>query len=584
MSATAAVNSLLPALLLAAAVSIHRPGPPPSAASPVTPHHRAAAPSDGRPPAGADSLQLAMARRLGGAAPAGIRADQWERMRRLYRAFDDKPLWLTTDGRRDRATALLQAIARATDDGLDVSSYPLEALLQQQAALRHDGRPSAEQRAGADVLLTGAYVSLAADLLVGQLDPAALGQRWNISTREPDLDDLLLRVLREPSLGAGLEQLRPTDGEYDALRRELARYRTLVDAGGWPRVPAGATLSPADTAPAERLAAIVGRLRAEGYVDSSARAIPLASREPGARDGRALYDSALAGAVARFQARHGIVVDSILGPETLAALNVPADYRLGQIAANLERHRWLARTPPERYVAVNVPAFRLQAFEDGREVLLMRVIVGASYDNRDTPTFEAVARDVIFRPYWNVPDRIAGNELWPRQRRDPSYFARNRYELVWQDGRRRIRQLPGPENALGLMKLDLPNRFDIYLHDTPTTELFRRDIRAFSHGCIRVEKPAALAGWALGWDDERVREAMYEGADDQRVDLDRPLPVRVVYLTAFTSCDGLCFGNDIYGRDAALVRAVAGGAMPDRAAIRMADELAALLRPRPSGY
>jgi murein L,D-transpeptidase YcbB/YkuD len=276
----------------------------------------------------------------------------------------------------------------------------------------------------------------------------------------------------------------------------------------------------------------------------------------------------MAGAVARFQLRHAIVVDSILGGQTVASLNVPLEHRLRQIAANLERYRWLPRELGSRYILVNVPTFELYAYESSRPAFTMKVIVGAEYEGRATPVFSDSMSYVVFRPYWNVPDGIAENEIWPKAESDPSYLSRNGYEVVTENGKPRVRQVPGKGNALGLVKFMFPNDFNIYLHDTPQGELFERDIRAFSHGCIRVERPEELAQWVLGWPADSVRARVNGEGRDQRVDIPQKIPVYIVYLTAFIQDGELHFGNDLYNRDDALLRAVGAGAVPGDSALQ----------------
>src|SRR5439155_13990151 len=208
------------------------------------------------------------------------------------------------------------------------------------------------------------------------------------------------------------------------------------------------------------------------------------------------YDRGLATAVAQFQQGHGINVDSALGQETIDAINVPASYRLGEIAANMERYRWLPRSFGSRYIFVNVPAFRLEAYDSGQKVLEMKVIVGQDYADKATPVFADSMEYVVFRPYWNVPPTIAAKEIFPKI--SSGYLAANDMETYQEGGETRIRQRPGPKNALGYIKFLFPNDFDIYFHDTPNHELFNKDVRAFSHGCIRLEHPEQLGQYALG--------------------------------------------------------------------------------------
>ena len=250
-----------------------------------------------------------------------------------------------------------------------------------------------------------------------------------------------------------------------------------------------------------------------------------------------------------------------------------AEYRLGQLAANLERYRWLPRNLGERYIYVNVPAFQLQAFENGEPKLEMKVIVGQEYEDKATPVFSDSMETVVFRPYWNVTPDIQAKEIEPKLASDPGYLAANDMEY-WNDGgARRIRQRPGPKNSLGFVKFLFPNDFNIYLHDTPNHELFDKDVRAFSHGCIRVEKPAELAQWVLGWDASRVEQAMHEAGDNRGVKLPKKIPVYIAYGTAYVRDGHLYFGNDLYHRDDALVKAMAEGALVSARGVAAIEDL-----------
>jgi murein L,D-transpeptidase YcbB/YkuD len=286
-----------------------------------------------------------------------------------------------------------------------------------------------------------------------------------------------------------------------------------------------------------------------------------------------LYDLALSSAVKAYQTRHALAVDGVIGPGTRRSMNRSASGRLRQIAANLERDPWLPHDRGDRYVIVNVPAFRLHAFDAGREILSMNVVVGAEYGGRSTPVFGDSMAYVVFRPYWNVPASIASRELWPKQRADAGYFARNGYETVNASWGSYVRQKPGGNNALGLVKFIFPNDFAIYLHDTPSQALFSERVRAASHGCIRVEEPDSLARFVLGWDLDRIHAAMHTGANNQRVNLAAKLPVYIVYFTAYASEGKVQFADDIYGQDAAVMRAIGAGAFPTEYAQRAIEAL-----------
>jgi L,D-transpeptidase YcbB len=318
-----------------------------------------------------------------------------------------------------------------------------------------------------------------------------------------------------------------------------------------------------------RIAAITSRLAEEGYaVDTANTATPV-DTSAASRRGRAVFTRELARAVGQFQSHHGIPVDSSLGSETIAAMSVPASYRATQIAANLERYRWLPRAFGERYIMVNVPAFKLVAYDSGRQVLEMKVIVGQEYEGKATPVFADTMQYVVFRPYWNVTPTIQANEFADKPL--PPGF-----EYYQDAGQTRIRQRPGPKNSLGLVKFLFPNDFNIYLHDTPNGELFKKDVRAFSHGCIRLEKPDELAHFVLGWDLDKIHDQMNNGPDDHTVTVKPPIPVFIVYFTTYVTDGQLYFGNDLYNRDASMVELMTPGALPSEDALRASQALRAM--------
>lgn len=344
------------------------------------------------------------------------------------------------------------------------------------------------------------------------------------------------------------------DSARERLRQARDRYRRLADQGGWAQIPGGDLVRPGDTAQAQ-VQALRDRLAATDELG-------------GAAGQGAVYDERLASALAQFQARHGLVVDSLIGGNTRTALNVPASRRVAQIEQTLARWDELPAFPTgpnERYVMVNVPEFRVRGFEGGREAIQMEVVVGETYDGRATPLFHDTMEHVIFRPYWNVPPSIAREELVPD---GPSSLASRGFEIVSHyavdatvydmtaanldrvaSGNLRIRQTAGPDNALGLVKFMFPNQYAVYLHDTPADHLFDRAERTFSHGCIRLERPADFGAWVLGpqgWDEGRVRQAMTEGGREL-VELDQNIPVYIVYLTVYADDDGdVYFLEDVY--------------------------------------
>jgi murein L,D-transpeptidase YcbB/YkuD len=288
-------------------------------------------------------------------------------------------------------------------------------------------------------------------------------------------------------------------------------------------------------------------------------------------------------AVKRFQRRHGLDGDGRLGPGTIQQLNIPLQDRVRQLQLTLERWRWLPSEFSAPPIIVNIPDFHLRAVDENNNVALsMRVVVGKAMRTQ-TPVFTRNMTYVVLRPYWNVPPSILRSEIVPAIQRDRGYLARKRYEVATYDGKLvsegdvsdevlaqlragklMVRQKPGPTNALGLVKLIFPNEHNVYLHSTPSQDLFSRSRRDFSHGCIRVEKPAELAAWVLrnnpGWTLERVQQGMQNGKDNVTVSLPKPVPVFIVYGTALAYESGeVHFSDDIYGHDAELAAALARG-------------------------
>jgi murein L,D-transpeptidase YcbB/YkuD len=514
------------------------------------------------------ALRAAIGQRLAGKRPDALGDEAWVHTRRLYKRYGETPLWLSNDGlEKDRAGALTKAVLNASADALKLDDYPIADLATALAALRRAPRPTAEQLADADVLLTGTYAALGEDLLTGQVDPKSIAQSWHIDPQDENVDSALVRTLGRVPLDKAINAMRPQNEDYAGLQKELARFRGVVAKGGWAKIPAGQALKTGDTDSPQRLAALRARLAVEGIPVAAAPATSSAAAPAN------VFDASLAAAVAQFQARHGIAVDSALGTETLNSLNVPAAYRLGQIAANLERQRWMPRSLGSRYVVVNVPAFHLEAFDRGEKALEMKVIVGQEYEDKATPVFSDSMETVVFRPYWNITPDIQAKEVEPKIASNPGYLESENLEYYKDGGVTRIRQKPGGKNALGLVKFLFPNDFNIYLHDTPNHALFDKDVRAFSHGCIRVEKPAELAQWVLGWDAGRVRQAMEQGSDNSSVKLPRKLPVYITYGTAYMRDGLLFFGNDLYHRDDKLVNASAEGALPTVRAVQALEAL-----------
>jgi L,D-transpeptidase YcbB len=445
------------------------------------------------------------------------------------------------------ADALARAVQRATQEPLDAAAIAyleqaLTAAMERYLADVHGGRISAQQ------------------LPYGRTAP-----KRNPFDPAVYLQDALARGrLREAA-----EEAAPRLTQYQQLRMALARYRALIDDPAWntplPPLPPGPRGSPPKLEPGQTYLG-VARLRE--------RLIALGDLAPDAAP-TATYDGAVVDAVTSFQRRHGLTADGIVGKATLAQLQMPPTVRARQIVLSLERLRWTPLLQGPRMIVINVPEFVLRAYEVLGDWIFvratMKIIVGKSMDTR-TPLLEEQMRFIEFQPYWNVPPSIARGEVVPRLRRDPGYLDREGFEFVTAQGqvvealapemldavhagRARIRQRPGPRNALGDIKFVFPNRDNIYLHHTPSVQLFTRDRRDFSHGCIRVEQPVALAIFALqdlpDWTETRIRQAMTEG-NPSTVRLAQPIPVVIAYATAIVKDGRIHFFDDIYGHDRAL--------------------------------
>ena len=544
-------------------------------------------------PTAMNALGAAIARDLtADNPPESVSRENWQRVQRLYAARGNTSMWVHADSTSDlldaRARDLIDAMIQAPQHGLDLGRYAWGDVHRAlSSAQLHRTKPDTLARL--ELRLTSAFVAYASDILTGQVDPHSVSSAWHIDPQNINVDSVLSATLKANRLGDALDALHPRNPQYDELKTALARYQRIAASGDWPTVQIDTLLRPGAFSTASQLSALLGRLSMEGYARNvslqrpadTTRAQLVASGTGTGTGTVVVYDSALAGAVAAYQNTHGLTMDSIVGPNTLASLNRSAAYRARQIAANMERFRWLPRTFEQRYVLVNLPAFQLHAFDEGREVLTMKVVVGAEYDGRSTPVFSDSMAYLVFRPYWNVPDGIAARELWPKQQRDGSYFRTHGYEQVHASWGSYVRQKPSPTNALGQVKFIFPNDYAIYLHDTSAPALFSEDVRAFSHGCIRVEHPDSLALFALGsqgWDLDQVHEAMQRGANDTRIDLRQKLPVYIVYFTAYSVNNALQFAPDIYDRDDPLMGVIAQSEATRDAAMTRATEVQTLTR------
>jgi murein L,D-transpeptidase YcbB/YkuD len=487
----------------------------------------------------------------------------------LYEKRGFEPIWFRSGKATPQALRLMRTLRDAGAHGLDPADYEADWIEAELQALRAMRQPQEVRWTALDFRLSGAALRFVAHLRHGRVDPRASGFGLPVPRAGIDPVEIVDRLADAEDAGAVLAAVEPSFRQYRLLKAALARYRRLALDESLTALPAfaGGSVRPgeryAGAGALRRLLAALGDLGPYAQAPSNDEAL----------------DDALTAALRSFQERHGLDADGALGRRTFAALTVPLSRRVRQIELTLERLRWLPpfETPP---IVVNLPEFRLFALRSlghgASDALSMDVIVGQNLPETQTPVFLADMKYVVFRPHWDVPESIVQREMLPEILRDPAFLEKNHLELVrgqrddsavlpptpenlrsLQSGALRLRQRPGEDNALGAIKFALPNHHSVYLHATPARRLFREQSRAFSHGCIRVSDPVALAVHVLrdaegDWSAEKIRLAM-NGEPNQRVNLARPVPVLILYVTARATESGqVRFFEDIYGHDAKL--------------------------------
>ena len=478
----------------------------------------------------------------------------------IFKLYQDRgftPLWLDGWQLKPGSLVLLANLRDAGAHGLCGDDYllvQLDGLIRLQEDFAHNNLPLAPQnRAVLDLFLSQAFLTFATHLVEGQVDPNLAHVDWRARQRKVDLVKLLEYALDKGRMLQVLEGLYPPHEEYRALVRVLTRYQELSALGGWPAIPPGSTIRPGDRS--RRVRQLKKLLQATGDLVMTV-------------DAGNLYDQETVGAVMKFQARHGLVDDGVVGSRTLVALNIPVDQRVRQIELNLERWRWMPKSFGKRHIRVNVADFKLSVIDNGEMVLQMPVIVGTQY--RKTPVFSAQMTYLEFAPYWTVPPTILREDKLPIIKRNPDYLAEHHFRIVtggeeevfidpeeidWQEIEAEnfpglLRMDPGPWNPLGRVKFMFPNRFNVYLHDTNQSYLFDNNTRSFSSGCIRVERPDELAYYLLAEElgEERLDELL-SASEPEQVPI-KPVPVHIQYWTAWVDQEGLVnFRPDVYFRD-----------------------------------
>lgn len=460
-------------------------------------------------------------------------------LRQLYEQRGYQPLWLAR-GSSPGAEQVAAAIRRVAAHGLDPDAY------HDRAVQRRASGKGPEDRAAFELLASDAMMRLGAHLRQGAVRPELVEKDTALLPRAVDVQAIAVEAAGASDLVAYVDGLAPQSAVYRGLMEALARYRDIATAGGWPTLPAkGAALKPGAVDAA--IPAVRARLAATGEYAGDTPPADQAKR----------YDDALVSAVKEFQSRHGLGADGVIGAATRAALAKPVGDRVKQLLANLERLRWFPDDLGWRYVAVNVPTFELVVVENGSPVLTMPVVVGRK--DRRTPVLASEITELVFNPSWTVPPTLLREDFLPKMRRNQNYATRRGLKLV---GKMTLRQPPGPRNPLGRVKFNMPNGFAVYLHDTTAKGLMRQSQRAFSSGCVRLGDALGLANRLLA-DDPRwtpaARRSYLSGWTTRYLALREPVPVYLRYQTAWRDEDGdLQFRDDLYGRDAALSRALAG--------------------------
>jgi L,D-transpeptidase YcbB len=490
----------------------------------------------------------------------------------FYRSSGYALAWVRDGRATDRAHAVIGVLSQADREGLNAEDYDGPRWAERLTYLERPHEPRDEGRF--DVALTVCAMRYFSAVRVGRINPKHFQFGLNVEHKRLNLPQFVRLMLADSTdLNAELTQIEPPFREYRSLREALSQYGELAKQDATEQLPRPpGIVFPGGPYPGiARLASflhLVGDLPQDDVVPANAK----------------IYNEPLVTAVKGFQERHGFTANGYLTVDAVDAMNVPLSSRVEQIRLALERYRWLPHTFPEPPLVVNLPEFRLYAFDRGGRVgLSMKVNVGDAYDFQ-TPVFENTIRYLVFRPYWNVPPKILRNEVIPDIEEDRSYVKDKNMEVTTlsgqvvaagvisdrvlqqlRAGKLTVRQRPGPENALGLLKVMFPNEHYVYLHDTPEGgDMFSDEHRALSHGCIHLEHPAELAAWLLrdlpGWNLERAEQAMHEGKDNLTVSLKKPLPILIVYGTAVVEANGeVHFYRDIYGHDAALESALAKG-------------------------
>lgn len=484
----------------------------------------------------------------------------------INRGFDTA--WTSEGVPAPVVDSLITAIRNSYHEGLNPDDYHLRIIEEYVANVRSRDVARLSIQPGIlvdiELLCTDAYLILASHYLSGKVDPATIDSYWRAQRRELNLAEYLQTAVENGTIIQSLNNLLPARPGYGYLRDALRRYRAIEKAGGWPSIPEGPVIRKGDRG--DRIPLLRQRLLLAGDLSVNADTTDT------------LFDDILEAGVRRFQYRHGLDADGIVGAATTRALNTPVRDRLIATELNLERWRWLPQDLGERHIVVNIAGFDVRVIESDEVVMQMKAVVGRLY--RQTPVFSGRMTYLVLSPFWHIPPTIARQDVLPQVQRDVEYLSRQNMKVFqgwgadtrevdphtidWGSVNRRtmpyrFRQDPGPANALGTVKFMFPNQYHVYLHDSPARDLFGRAQRDFSSGCIRVEKPLELAAYLLRgtrWTPAEISKAMSEPVE-RTVNLPQSIPVHLLYWTAWAEQDGtIHFRHDVYQRDGKLLAAL----------------------------
>ncbi len=499
-------------------------------------------------PASPQNINLLLQQALSGKETQTWGLQNLTELRTFYQARAYQKAWDET-----LLSRLISALNRSTEHGLTPCDYRVNLL--ENADLEDIRR---------ELMASDAYLTLAGHILTGKVDPISITPSWSIHSRQKDLVQHLTAALESGEIEKSLNDLAPRCHEYSTLKSALSHYRKIAQSGGWGQIAPGKTLKLGSHD--KRVTQLRSRLRISGDL----------AAEPANQD-HAEFTLTLHEAVKKFQKRANLEIDGIVGPNTLRNLNHTPFDRINTLRINMERWRWLPEDLGKRHIRINVAGFYLEARQQGESPRVHKVIVGLGY--RQTPIFSNAIKYLDFNPYWYAPRKLATMDKLPMFREDPSYFKRAGFELIdrqnqivdaetidWNELSEdyfpyQLRQRPGPQNALGRVKFIFPNQHNVYLHDTPSQELFSKVKRVFSSGCIRVQTPLDLAQWLLknedGWDREKI-DNIITGGEKTRILLKEPVPIHLLYWTVLVDRESndLRFINDGYQRDGRILQSL----------------------------